>query len=131
MIDVGLVGLALASISLILSLRLIFIFRKYGRVVNRAMSITGKMGKQKQVNQAKLERAEVAIKEGGMEMLFQKFPELQLLVGYMKEKYPESYDDLLDNPRLILALYNKYAPFLGQVLGLVKGGQREKERYDL
>lgn len=128
----ALVGVPLALFGLVFgvvqSIRLERKFKSYEPVIKRAMSIVGSIGKQTQVDAATVSEVEGALHEGVFEMLETKYPELALVMGYLEENHPEILEKLKDNPSIIIGLYQKYAPLIGQIVG--KKGPKPTQMYD-
>lgn len=128
--------LILSCLSLSISLGLLWFLRKkfklYEPLIKRSMSIMRSVGVQKQQDTAKLEKMDSEIKEIGLEMVMKQYPELGLFIAYMKENHPDTFGNIIDDPAMMLTLYQRYAPFLGQILGLIKGkAGGQQQQYDI
>lgn len=92
-------------------------FAKYEPVVKRGLSMIGKMGKEAQNEIRITEEVETAVRETGMALIAERFPEFGLIVPYIKENFPDAFAQIEGNPAMLITLYNKYAPFLKQIIG--------------
>ena len=125
----ALLGLILACLSLLISLPLLVALRKFKPQISRAMSIMGKLGKEAQMENAEVEDIEQALTDGVLDMVIKKYPEAGLVMAYLEENQPEIMQKIKDNPTIVIALVNKYAPLIGQIMG--KGGAKSEVTFDV
>lgn len=128
-IIIAIVGLVLACFSLIISLPLLVALRKFKPQISRAMSIMGSLGKKAQIESAEVEDIEIALTDGVLDMVMQKYPEAGLVLAYLEENQPEIMEKIKANPTIVIGLVNKYAPLLGQLMG--KGQAKSEVHFDV
>lgn len=115
------VGIALALFGLVFGYiqirRFQKIFKEYEPLIKRAMSIMGNLGKKTEVDNRLAGEVEGALKGGVMELIQRKYPEVAIVIGYLQEEHPELYDKIVENPDVLIGLYEKYAPLVQKLIG--------------
>lgn len=115
------IELILASVSLLLSgFSFITVYRFYKTtkpLVHRAMSIVGTKGREVRTMNENMVKVEGALSEFALEQITQKYPEIEILMGWLEQKYPDVADIIEQNPDIVMALAQKYLPLIQQYLG--------------
>lgn len=111
----------LASISLLIScFILVSVYRFQQNIkplVHKAFGILGSKGREVRTQNENMAKVESAISEFALEQVMQKYPELEILMGWLEQKYPEVAEIILQNPNIVMALAQKYLPLIQQYLG--------------
>lgn len=81
------------------------------------MSIVGSKGREVRTQNENMAKVESAISEFALEQILQKYPELEILMGWLEQKYPEVAEIIEQNPNIVMALAQKYLPLIQQYLG--------------
>jgi len=122
------INFVIAISSGILAVSAFYTLHRIKKAVSTAFGMIGKRGAEMKHKNEHIAEIEGIIKEGSIEILGQKYPELSLLYGWLKDNHPEVLDWIGDDPMILFQLYEKYKPLIDKFLG--KQPEQQQVMYD-